>query len=95
MSKGYVYMLASRKNGTLYIDATNDLSAHIHAHRTGKGGSAFTKKYAVCRMVWYETYDMVTDAIQRETTMKHWPRQWKINLIEKDNPNWDDLYEQF
>ena len=91
---GYVYMLASKKNGTLYVGVTNNLPAWIYAHRMGTC-DGFTKKYGVARLVWYETCDLVTDAIQRETTMKHWPRQWKINLIEKENPDWNDLYEQF
>ena len=71
---------------------TNNLAARVHAHREGRG-SAFTKKYKVTMLVWYETYDMVTDAIQRETTMKHWPRRWKLALIEKEDPDWNDLYE--
>ena len=92
MRQGYVYILASKRNGTLYIGVTTDLAARIFAHRNGTG-SAFTKKYGVKILVWYETYDMVTDAIQRETTLKHWLRKWKLKLIEKTNPNWEDLYE--
>ncbi len=92
MAQGHVYILASKRNGTLYIGVTTDLSARVFAHRNGKG-SAFTKKYGVKLLVWYETYDMVTDAIQRESTLKHWLRKWKLDLIEKSNPNWDDLYE--
>ena len=92
MRQGYVYILASKRNGTLYIGVTTDLAARIFAHRNGTG-SAFTKKYGVKILVWYETYDMVTDAIQRETTLKHWLRKWKLELIERTNPNWDDLYE--
>jgi putative endonuclease len=92
MPQGYVYILASKRNGTLYIGVTNNLSARIYAHREGRG-SVFTKKYNVKMLVWYETYDMVTDAIQRETSLKRWLRVWKLALIEKDNPNWDDLYE--
>jgi putative endonuclease len=91
MPQGHVYILASKRNGTLYIGVTNDLSTRIYAHRCGTG-SVFTKKYQVTKLVWYETYDMVTDAIQRETTLKHWIRKWKLDLIEKTNPNWDDLY---
>ena len=94
MPQGHVYILASKRNGTLYIGVTTNLSARIFAHRNGTG-SAFTKKYGVKLLVWYETYDMVTDAIQRETTLKHWLRKWKLDLIEKSNPNWDDLYETF
>ena len=70
----------------------NNLTARIYAHREGRG-SAFTKKYDVKMLVWYETYDMVTDAIQRENSLKRWPRKWKVELIEKMNPDWDDLYE--
>ena len=92
MPQGHVYILASKRNGTLYIGVTNDLPSRIFAHRSGTG-SAFTKKYAVTRLVWYETYDMVADAIQRETSLKRWLRKWKLELIEKFNPNWDDLYE--
>ena len=92
MPKGHVYILTSKRNGTLYIGVTTNLPARILAHRNGTG-SAFTKKYSVKQLVWYETYDMVTDAIQRETTLKHWLRKWKLKLIEKTNPNWEDLYE--
>ena len=74
MPQGHVYILASKRNGTLYIGVTTNLSARVFAHRNGIG-SAFTKKYAVTLLVRYETYDMVTDAIQRETTLKHWLRK--------------------
>jgi putative endonuclease len=94
MPQGHVYILASKRNGTLYIGVTTDLSARVFAHREGRG-CAFTKKYGVKHLVWYETYDMVTDAIQKETSLKRWPRKWKLELIEKENPNWDDLYEMF
>ena len=92
MPQGHVYILVSKKNGTLYIGVTTDLPARIFTHRSGTG-SAFTKKYAVTCLVWYETYDMVADAIQRETSLKCWLRKWKLELIEKFNPNWDNLYE--
>jgi len=92
MPQGHVYILASKRNGTLYAGVTNDLAARIFAHREGRG-SAFTKKYNVKILVWYETYDLVTNAIQRETSIKRWPRRWKLALIEKDNPEWNDLYE--
>ena len=94
MPQGHVYILASKRNGTLYIGVTTNLSERIFAHRNGTG-SAFTKKYNVKLLVWYETSDMVTDAIQRETTLKHGLRKWKLDLIEKSNPNWDDLYKTF
>jgi len=91
MPQGFVDILASKRNGTLYIGATNNLAARIHAHREGRG-SDFTRKYGVKLLVWYETYDMVTDAIQRETALKRWKRDWKLQLIEKSNPGWEDLY---
>jgi putative endonuclease len=94
MPQDHVYILASKRNGTLYIGVTTDLSARVCAHREGRG-SAFTKRYGVKRLVWYESYDMVVDAIQRETSLKRWPRKWKLDLIEKMNPEWDDLYESF
>ena len=94
MPQDHVYILASKRNGTLYIGVTTDLSARISAHRNGTG-AASTKKYAVKHLVWYETFDMVTDAIQRETTLKHLLRKWKLDLIERSNPNWGDLYETF
>jgi putative endonuclease len=92
MLQGHVYILASKRNGTIYTGVTNNLAARIFAHREGQG-SAFTKKYNVKILVWYETYDMVVDAIQRETSIKRWPRKWKLALIEKENPDWNDLYE--
>ncbi|HEY5362575.1 MAG TPA: GIY-YIG nuclease family protein [Aestuariivirga sp.] len=92
MPRGHVYILASKRNGTLYVGVTNNLAARIFAHREGSG-SAFTKRYNVKMLVWYESYDLVTDAIQRETSIKRWPRQWKLNLIEKVNPDWNDRYE--
>jgi putative endonuclease len=94
MPQGHVYILASKKNGTLCIGVTTDLSARVFAHRERRG-SVFTKKNGVKHLVWYETYAMVTDAIQKETSLKRWPRKWKLELIEKENPNWDDLYETF
>jgi putative endonuclease len=92
MLQGYVYLMTNKRNGTLYCGVTNNLIARIFAHREGRG-SAFTKRYGLKMLVWYETFDMVTDAIQRESNIKHWPRKWKLALIEKDNPEWDDLFE--
>jgi putative endonuclease len=87
-----VYILASRRNRTLYTGVTNNLPARVLAHREGRG-SAFTRKYNVKLLVWSETFDMFVDAIQRETNIKKWPRAWKLALIEKDNPDWNDLAE--
>ncbi|MEM5501330.1 GIY-YIG nuclease family protein [Ahrensia kielensis] len=88
--KGYVYILASRKNGTLYTGVTSDLARRLLEHEHGIG-SQFTAKYNVKRLVWYEEYDLVTTAITREKTIKKWPRQWKINAIEEINPDWNNL----
>ena len=92
MPQGFTYIMTNKRNGTLYVGVTNDLAARIFAHREGRG-SVFTKKYGLKILVWYETYDLVTDAIQRESNIKHWPRRWKLDLIERENPNWSDLYE--
>ena len=88
--RGYVYILASAKNGTLYIGVTSDLSPRVWRHKEGQA-SQFTRRYGVSRLVWYEEYPTVPQAIQRETSLKRWKRQWKIELIEKVNPGWDDL----
>ena len=86
-----VYILASKPQGTLYIGVTNDLLRRVYEHREGLV-DGFTKSRGVKRLVHYECYDRVEAAIQREKTMKHWPRDWKINVIERDNPRWEDLW---
>jgi len=86
-------MMASKKNGTLYIGVTNDLIRRVWEHKNNVHGG-FTQKYGVHRLVWYEATIDIEGAIQREKQMKKWRRQWKINLIERENPNWDDLYEE-
>ncbi len=90
MNSYYVYMLASKRNGTLYIGVTNDLARRIEEHKQGTV-EGFTKKYHVHMLVWYEETDDVTSAIAREKQMKEWQRAWKIKLIEEENPEWDDL----
>jgi putative endonuclease len=90
MRKGYVYILASKPYGTLYIGVTSDLRSRLHQHRIGVA-STFTKKYGVTRLVYYEVHELLTSAIQRETSLKRWKRDWKIELIEKANPDWRDL----
>ena len=90
MRRGYVYILASGKHGTLYIGVTNNLSTRVYEHKQGTA-SVFTKRYGVNKLVWYEEYPIVPDAIQRETSLKRWKRDWKIALIEKVNPDWEDL----
>ena len=86
----YLYILTNMKNGTLYIGVTNDLERRMFEHKR-KLIDGFTKKYGLDRLVYFETYQYVNDAIKREKNMKKWKRQWKINLIEEDNPNWDDI----
>lgn len=89
----YVSILASQKNGTLYIGTTNDLVCRVWDHKQ-KVVDGFTKRYSVQHLVYFETYDEARLAIQRERTMKHWSRAWKQALIEKGNPDWRDLYEE-
>ena len=87
----YVYMLASRKGGTIYTGFTNDLASRVFDYREGRGGK-FTSKYKVKRLVWYEAHEFVATAIQREKNIKRYYRRWKIDLIEGINPEWYDLY---
>ncbi len=86
-----VYMMADRPRGTIYIGVTSRFLSRIVQHREGTY-EGFTKRYGLKRLVWYERYERMTAAIQREKSLKRWPRDWKINLIERDNPHWDDLY---
>ena len=88
----FVYILASKRNGTLYICITNDLARRIFEHKQGTGG-LFTQKYGVNTLVHAEEFVTPQDAIQRETNLKRWPRKWKLDLIEKNNPEWLDLYK--
>ena len=87
----YVYILASRIGGTLYIGVTSDLVRRVFEHKS-KFVGGFTKRYDVGRLVYHEQYDDVETAIQREKRLKKWNRAWKIRLIEEKNPNWVDLY---
>ena len=87
----WVYILASGLGGTLYIGVTNDLVRRVYEHRT-KVAEGFTKKYGVDRLVHYEQFDDIENAIRREKRLKKWNRAWKVRLIEEANPNWDDLY---
>ncbi len=88
--KGYVYILASRPNGTLYTGVTSDLARRLYEHQNGLT-PGFTQRYGVKTLVWFEEHDLVTDAISREKTIKKWPRAWKLQLIEKSNPQWRDI----
>jgi putative endonuclease len=87
----FVYILASKRNGTLYTGITNDLSRRVWEHRNGYI-SGFTKKYGVKTLVWFEHHTNVHAAISREKRIKRWRRNWKLDLIENENANWADLY---
>jgi putative endonuclease len=88
---GYVYIVTNQKRGTLYIGVTSDLEGRTYEHREGLT-PGFASKYDCTRLVWYEEHERIGNAIQREKSLKRWYRQWKINLIESMNPDWDDLY---
>jgi putative endonuclease len=89
----WVYILAGKIGGTLYIGVTNELVRRVYQHRMDLI-DGFTKQYGVHRLVYYEQYNDIRDAIRREKQLKKWNRAWKVQLIEKTNPNWDDLYPQ-
>ena len=88
----YVHLLASRKDGAIYIGVTNDLVRRVYEHRI-KAVSGFTSKYNITQLVWFEIYDDPISAITREKELKKWKRGWKVQLIEAQNPQWLDLYE--
>ena len=87
----YVYLLASRPYGTLYVGTTSDLVRRIWEHKNGLV-PGFTKQYQVERLVWFEAHETAAGALRREKQLKEWKRDWKINLLERDNPHWVDLY---
>ncbi len=89
----YVYILASRKHGTLYLRMTNDLIRRIWEHKS-KVSSGFSSRYGVDRLVWFECYDDPVSAITREKELKKWRRDWKIRLIEETKPDWLDRYNE-
>ena len=86
-----VYILASKRNGTLYVGVTSDLVKRVQEHRNNLV-EGFTKRYGVHELVWYELHETMESAIQREKRLKEWKRKWKVQLIQKTNPNWKDLY---
>ena len=88
----YVYIVCSKRNGTLYIGVTSDLIKRIYEHKNDLV-DGFTKKYGIHRLVWYETHESAESAIIREKQLKKWKRAWKLKLIEQNNPKWNDLYE--
>jgi len=85
-------MICSKRNGTLYIGVTSDMIKRVYEHKN-KLADGFSKKYNVHRLVRYESHETVEEAIVREKQIKKWDRRWKLRLIEKDNPEWNDLYE--
>jgi putative endonuclease len=93
MKQYYVYILASKKNGTLYIGVTNNIIRRVYEHKNDEV-EGFTKKYEVHKLVYYEQTENIESALNREKQLKKWNREWKINLIQKENPNWKDLYNE-
>ena len=91
--KSAVYILASKRNGTLYVGVTSDLINRIWEHKN-KAVEGFTEKYDVNRLVWYELHNSMGEAIKREKRIKKWDREWKLELIEDMNPRWQDLYDR-
>jgi putative endonuclease len=92
MRGGWVYIMANRPFGPLYVGVTNDIARRSWEHRFGVS-EGFTKRYRLTMLVCAEWHDEILGAIQREKNIKHWPRRWKLNLIEAQNPEWRDLYE--
>ncbi|MEQ8309258.1 MAG: GIY-YIG nuclease family protein [Sphingopyxis sp.] len=90
---GYVYLMASGRNGTTYLGVTSDLLKRVWQHRNEVTDS-FSKKYGCTRLVWYEAFDDIQQARQRELQMKKWKRAWKVELIERDNPQWLDWFDR-
>ena len=91
MGCGFVYLLTNRPNGTLYVGVTNDLIRRVYEHRNG-AVDGFTKRHGLKSLVYFEQYDDIRLAIQREQNIKHWPRAWKARLVNANNPEWNDLY---
>lgn len=91
MKNGYVYILTNKENGTLYVGVTSDLVKRIWQHKN-KFVEGFSKKYDLNKLVYYEVFNDIENAITREKQLKNWHRQWKINLINQQNPDWMDLY---
>lgn len=92
MKQGYVYIMTNKSQGTLYIGVTSDIIKRVYEHKNDFI-DGFTRKYELKRLVYYEVFDEIAEAIKREKQLKEWQRKWKIELIEKQNPKWEDLYE--
>ena len=93
MKTGFVYIMANKKRGTLYIGVTSDLVNRINQHKSNTI-DGFTKTYKIHTLVYYEAGDEIRGSIEREKQLKNWEREWKIQLIEKENPEWNDLYSE-
>ena len=93
MKSYFVYITASKRNGTIYTGVTNNLMKRIYEHKNA-GPESFTGQYSVNKLVYFEETNSIEEAIKREKTIKNWSRKWKLDLIESVNPNWDDLYEK-
>ena len=91
MTNYFVYLLTNKPRGTLYVGVTNDLVRRVYENREG-AVPGFTKRYELKQLVYFERYDAPTLAIQREKNIKHWPRAWKLDLVNSSNPQWRDLY---
>ena len=92
MRRAFVYIMTNRRNGVLYVGVTSNLQRRIFEHREGVI-AGFTKQHGLKTLVWFEAHDDIRIAIQREKTMKHWPRAWKVRLINAAKPEWNDLYD--
>jgi putative endonuclease len=88
---GWVYIMSNKLNGTLYVGVTSDLIRRVWDHREG-AGSSFVRRYSLTRLVYFEHHEDIRTAIQRETSLKRWPRAWKVRLLAAQNPDWQDLY---
>jgi len=89
-----VYMMSNRRNGTIYVGVTSELLTRVAQHKAGEL-KGFTQPYGLKRLVWYEAWESISEAIHREKSLKKYKREWKINLIERANPTWGDLYPGF
>ena len=92
MKQFFVYILASRQGGAVYVGVTSDLIRRVHEHKNGLA-AGHTKNYRINKLVHFEGYETARDAIQREKNIKHWSRAWKTRLVAQENPTWRDLYE--
>ena len=92
MKKGFIYMMTNKQYGVLYIGITSDIVKRVYEHKNSYV-DGFTKQYNLNILVYYEVYDEIEEAIKREKQLKNWHREWKVELVNKQNPNWEDLYE--